>query len=164
MHVGIAVGVLLTLLGIADFLYQRWQHEQDLRMSREELKEERRQEEGDPHMRARIKKLQREMGTRMMHDVPTADVVLTNPTHYAVALKYDRATMPAPVVVAKGADHRAFRIMEIARQHNVPVLERKPLARALYGAVEVGREIPPELYLAVAEILTYLYRQNRYAG
>jgi flagellar biosynthetic protein FlhB len=161
IHVAAAVGVLLVILGIVDFAYQRWQFEQELMMTREEMKEERKQEEGDPHMRARIKRLQREMGQRLLAQVPRATVVLTNPTHFAVALRYERQSMPAPVVVAKGADFRAQRIIEIAQEHGVPVLERKPLARALYHTVPVGREIPPELYQAIAEVLAYLYRQTQ---
>lgn len=164
VRVAVVVGVSLVALGLVDFAYQRWRHEQQLRMTRQDLKEERRQDEGDPHVRARIKKLQREMNKKMLAEVPKATVVLTNPTHLAVALQYDRQTMDAPVVVAKGAQLRARRIVELAREAGVPVLERKPLAQALYRQVEVGQPIPPDLYRAVAEVLAYLYRLRRAAA
>jgi len=159
MRLGMAIAAALVLLGLADFAYQRVRLEMSLRMSRQELKEELREEEGDPHMRARVRKLQRELAQRrMMEEVPRASVVVTNPTHIAVALRYDRTRMAAPKVVAKGKGHLAKRIVEIARRHAVPVIERKPLAQALYRAVEVGQEIPVALYQAVAELLAYVYR------
>ena len=162
-QVALVVALSLVALGIIDYFFQRWRHEQNLRMSRQELKEERKDEEGDPHVRARIKKLQREAArNRMMQDVPTATVVLTNPTHLAVALKYERG-MAAPTVVAKGAGHVAHRIVNLARQHGVPVLERKPLARLLFKTTEVGQEIPPNVYQAIAEIVAYLYHLGRIA-
>jgi flagellar biosynthetic protein FlhB len=151
--------IVLALLAIADFAYQRWKHTQDLRMTYQEVKEEYRQSEGDPLLRSRIRSLQREMATkRMMAEVPTADVVITNPTHYAVALRYRRGADVAPRVVAKGADHLAQRIKAIAREHGVMLREDKLLARALYRAVDVGRFVPEELYRAVAEVLAYVYR------
>ena len=154
--------VILALLAIADFAYQRWKHTHDLRMTHQEVKEEYRQTEGDPLLRSRIRSLQREMATkRMMADVPTADVVITNPTHYAVALRYRRGKDAAPRVVAKGADHLAQRIKAVAREHGVMLREDKLLARALYRAVEVGRMVPEELYRAVAEVLAYVYRARR---
>jgi flagellar biosynthetic protein FlhB len=154
--------VILGLLAIADFGYQRWKHTQDLRMTHQEVKEEYRQTEGDPLLRSRIRSLQREMATkRMMADVPTADVVITNPTHYAVALRYRRGEDAAPRVVAKGADHLAQRIKAVAREHGVMLREDKLLARALYRAVEVGRMVPEDLYRAVAEVLAYVYRARR---
>lgn len=157
MHVALAIVGTWIGLALVDYLFQRFRHEQDLRMSRRELVEEQKQDQGDPQVRARIKKLQREAASRRsLRDVPRATVVIANPTHFAVALRYDRATMRAPRVVAKGADILARRIIEIARQHQVPVLERKPLARALFAAVQLGEEIPFELYQAVAEILALL--------
>jgi flagellar biosynthetic protein FlhB len=161
---GLAIAAAMVVIGLLDYLFQRWRHEQDLKMTRRELKEERREDEGDPHMRARIRKLQREVGQRrMMQEVPNASVVITNPTHIAVALQYERGLMNAPRVVAKGADLLAMQIRRIAERHGVPVLERKPLARALYLAVDVDQEIPAEFYHAIAEILAYIYRLNRAA-
>jgi flagellar biosynthetic protein FlhB len=132
-------------------------------MSRQEIKEETKSTEGDPLVKSRIKSVQREMARRrMMDDVPTADVVITNPTHLAVALKYDREKAAAPYVVAKGRDLIAARIREIARENGVPIVEDKPLARSLYKSVEIGQEIPVDLYKAVAGVLAYVYRlKNR---
>jgi len=161
---GLAIAAALVVVGLLDYLFQRWRHEQDLKMTRRELEEERREEEGDPHMRARIRKLQREVGQqRMMQDVPNATVVVTNPTHISVALQYERGLMSAPKVVAKGADLLAMQIRRIAERHDVPILERKPLAQALYLAVDVGQEIPAEFYHAIAEILAHIYRLSRAA-
>lgn len=152
------VWVVAVIAGI-DYVYQRWVYEKGLRMSREEIKEEMKEMEGDPIVKARIKSIQRELARkRMMQDVPKADVVVTNPTHIAVALKYDREKASAPIVVAKGAGLIAEKIKEIARKHRVPVIENKPLARNLFKHVEIGREIPAALYKAVAEILAYVYR------
>lgn len=152
------VWVLAIIAGI-DYLYQRWSFEKGLRMSKDELKEENKETEGDPHIRARIKSLQREMARkRMMQDVPTADVIVTNPTHLSVAIRYDRSKSDTPVVVAKGAGHLAMKIRELAAEHNVPLVENKPLARHLYKNVEVGMQIPVDVYKAVAEVLAYVYR------
>ena len=149
--------VLVVLAGI-DLMFQRWQHERDLRMSKQEVKDEYRQREGDPMIRSRIRAVQREMAMkRMMSSVPDATVVITNPTHLAIALKFDRS-MQAPVVVAKGAGVIAQRIRAIANENDVPVVEQKPLARALYKSVDIDGYIPAELYHAVAEILAYVYR------
>ncbi len=162
-YVGLAVALSLVSFGMLDFLFQRWRHDQQLRMSRQELKDERKDEEGDPHVRAKIKKMQREAAKhQMLRDVPRATVVLTNPTHLAIALKYERG-MAAPVVVAKGAGHVARRIVQLARKNDVPVLERKPLARLLFQTTEVGQEIPPNVYRAIAEIVAYLYQLGRVA-
>ncbi|MGI6604160.1 MAG: flagellar biosynthesis protein FlhB [bacterium] len=153
----------LTVLGLAflDYLYQRWEHEQGLKMSRQELKEEFKQTEGSPEIKARVRERQRQLArSRMMHRVPEADVVITNPTHYAVALKYDALSMDAPEVVAKGAGRIAERIKELARFHGVSVVEDKPLAQALYRAVDVGESIPAAFYQAVAEVLAYVYQQK----
>jgi len=142
-----------------DYLYQRWSFEKGLRMSKDELKEETKETEGDPHVRARIKAIQREMARkRMMQDVPTADVVVTNPTHLSVAIRYDRSKSDAPVVVAKGSGHLAMKIRELAAENNVPLVENKPLARHLYKHTEVGMQIPVDVYKAVAEVLAYVYR------
>ncbi len=150
-------GVFLFFAGI-DYVYQLWQHNQSLKMSKDEVKQEYKQMEGDPLIKGKIKEKQRMMAMRrMMQEVPTADVVVTNPTHYAVALKYDK-TMVAPVVVAKGQDLIAQRIKEIAKDNKVMVMENKPLARALYAMASIGDVVPPELYQAVAEVLAYVYR------
>ncbi|WP_456433537.1 flagellar biosynthesis protein FlhB [Thermosulfuriphilus sp.] len=149
----------IALVAIFDFFYQRFEFERNLRMTRQEVKEEFKQTEGDPHVKARIRSIQREMARkRMMAEVPQADVVITNPTELAVALKYVPGEMEAPKVVAKGAGHLARRIREIAREHGVPVIENRPLAQGLFRQVEVGDFIPQELYQAVAEILAYVYR------
>ncbi len=152
---------MLILLAALDWTFQKWQHDENLKMTKKEVKEEHKDIEGDPQIKARIRAIQMEAARRrMMVDVPTADVVVTNPTHFAVALKYVPGD-PAPKVVAKGKDHVAQKIKEIARQSRVPVLENKPLARALHKAVKVGAFIPDELYKAVAEVLAYIYRLKR---
>ena len=149
---------VLVVLAILDYVYQRWDFEKGLKMSRQEIKDEFRQTEGDPLIKARIKRIQREMARkRMMAKVPKADVVITNPDHIAVALKYDQAKMFAPVVVAKGTGFLAERIRELARQNTVPVIENKPLAQVLYKMVKVEEAIPENLYRAVAEVLAYVY-------
>ena len=151
----------LALLAIVDWTFQRQQHEQELKMSSQEVKQEYKEFEGDPQIKARIRGLQLEASRRrMLADVPTADVVITNPTHFAVALKYEPG-QPAPVVVAKGADFIAKKIREVARQSRVPVVENKPVARALYAEAEVGQMIPESLYQTVAEILAYVYRLRK---
>lgn len=149
-------------IGLADYAWHLWRREQRLKMTKQEMKQEQKEEGGDPHLRARMRKMQREMARRKgLKDVPEATVVLTNPTHYAVALKYDKNSSAAPIVVAKGSDALAKQIVRIARKHGVPVLERKPLTRALYKYVEIGKEIPNEFYQTIAEILAFLYRQKR---
>jgi len=152
------VGLVLFALAILDYAYQRYRIEQSLKMSKQEVKDEMRSMDGDPKIKARRRQiaLQRII-QRIKKDVPTADVVVTNPTHFAVALQYDSKTMHAPKVVAKGQDLIALRIREIAVASGVPILERKPLARALYKMCEVGQEIPEEFYSTVAEILAYVY-------
>jgi flagellar biosynthetic protein FlhB len=160
MAMTIAIGLATTffVVGVADYSFQRFQHERDLRMSKQEIRDEHKEHEGDVNVKARIRNLQRESAKqRMLKQVPTATVVLTNPTHYAVALRYERNSKGAPVVVAKGHDALARRIVKIAREHGVSVIEKKPLARALYAMVEVNQEIPPQLYRAIAEILAYIY-------
>jgi flagellar biosynthetic protein FlhB len=154
----LAVGLSYLVLAALDYAYQWWEHERSLRMTKQELREEVKHTEGNPLLRGRMRALHRQMATRrMMAEVPKADVVLRNPTHYAVALKYETGAMRAPRVVAKGARLMALRIIDTARKANVPVVENPPLARALYKAVAVGRDIPRELYRAVAEVLAYVY-------
>ena len=153
------VCLALIILAVLDYIYQRWQYEEDLKMTKQQVKDERKQQEGDPKVKSRIRKVQLEMASRrMMEAVPEADVVITNPVHLAVALQFDAAKMIAPVVVAKGAGHLAERIKEIARNHQVPIVEDKPLAQALHKMVEIGEYIPVELYRTVAEVLAYVYR------
>src|SRR3954447_3452917 len=156
--ISIRVGVLLLVLAIIDYAFQRYRIEKQLKMTKQEVKEEMRRMEGDPQIKQRRRQIavQRVM-QRIKKDVPTADVVVTNPTHFAVALKYEAGEMHAPRLIAKGADLIAFRIREIAAANGVPIVERPPLARSLYKLVEVGQEIPEQFYAAVAEILAYVY-------
>jgi flagellar biosynthetic protein FlhB len=157
-RLGLYTSFVLILLAAVDFFFQKWQHGRDLRMTKQEVKDEHRQREGDPLVRSRIRAVQREMAMkRMMDAVPEATVVVTNPTHLAVALKFER-DMQAPQVVAKGAGLIAERIKSIAYENDVPVIEQKPLARALFKSVEIDQYIPGDLYHAVAEILAYVYR------
>lgn len=155
-----AAAVILLILAVGDYVFQKYRHEEQLKMSRTEIKDEQRNEEGDPQVRARRRQIQREltMKERMIQDVPEATVVITNPTHLAIALKYERDETPAPVCVAKGRGHFARRIVAKAKENGIPVLQRKPLAHALFQTVNVGDEIPPLLYVAVSEILAYLFR------
>jgi len=153
---------LLVVLAALDYAYQRYRYERDLRMTKEELKDEVKEREGDPLVRSRLRSLQRALARRRMtRDVARADVVVTNPVELAVALRYEATSMRAPRVVAKGARRMARLIKEIARRHGVPLVENRPLAQALYRMVEVGEEIPPLLYRAVAELLAYIYRLRR---
>ena len=153
------VVVALVVLAIFDYLFQRWQHEQRLKMTKQELREELKQTEGDPQLRSRVRQIQREMSrARMMQNVPKADVVVTNPTHFAVALEYEREAMTAPKVTAKGADFVAERIKAIARENDVPIVENPPVAREIYNLVEIGDEVPEQFFRTVAEILAYVYR------
>ena len=155
-------GLLSIPVALADFLYRRWEYEESLKMSKEEVKEERKQYEGHPLIKSAIRKRQREIAMRrMMAEVPKASVVITNPTHYAVALKYERGKMHAPKVVAKGVDRVALRIKEVALESGVPVEENPELARALYQCCEVGDYIPEEFYRVVAKILAKVYRRQR---
>ena len=151
------LGVLL-LLSFMDYFFQWREHEKNLMMSKQELKEEYKQSEGDPIVKGKIKQKQREMAMgRMMQDVPTADVIITNPTHYAVAIKYDRDKFDAPYLVAKGVDIIAENIKKIAKENDVPIVENKPLARGIYASIDIDDAIPEELYEAVAEVLAYVY-------
>ena len=158
LKLGFYTCLVLTVLAAVDYLFQQWQHGRDLRMTKQEIKDEHRQSEGDPMIRSRIRAVQREMAMRrMMESVPDATVVITNPTHLAVAIKFERS-MPAPQVVAKGAGVIAEKIKALAQAHDVPIIEQKPLARALYKHVEIDQYIPADLYHAVAEMLAYVYR------
>jgi flagellar biosynthetic protein FlhB len=154
----------LAIIAAIDVPFQLWQYHDRLKMTYEELKREARESEGDPHLKARIRSQQRELArSRMMSAVPRADVVVTNPTHFAVALKYESGTMGAPTVVAKGMNLIAQRIRELAGENQVPVLEAPPLARALYRHTDVGEQIPAPLYTAVAEVMAYVYQLNQFA-
>jgi flagellar biosynthetic protein FlhB len=156
--IGLRVGVALLVLAIIDYAWQRYRLEKQLKMSKQEIKEEMRRMEGDPRIKQRRRQIAMQMANqRLKKDVPTADVIVTNPTEFAVALKYDAGAMHAPRVIAKGQGTMAKRIREIAIANGVPILERKPLARALYKLCEVGQEIPEQFYSAVAEILAYVY-------
>ena len=165
LKVAIVIAGAITVVAGADYFYQRYEWERSLRMSHQELKEEHRDAEGDPMIKSRVRAVQRDMmRKRMMAAVPTADVVVTNPTHLAIALKYDTANMSAPIVVAKGAGHLAERIRAVARQHGIVVVENKFVARTLYKLVDVGREIPVDLYRAVAEILAFVFRARGFTS
>lgn len=162
IQIGLACSVVLVLISIIDFVYQRYDHEKNIRMSKQEVKDEHKKMEGDPEIQAKIKEKQRHMAMhRMMQEVPEADVVITNPTHFAVALKYDGDRMEAPIVTAKGADYVAFKIKEIAKAHDVTTLENRSLARSLYWQAELGEAIPETFFKAVAEILAYVYRLKK---
>ena len=151
----------MLVLGYIDKKYQHYEYEKSIKMTKQEIKDEQKDTEGDPKVKARIKSIQMQMARqRMMSSVPKADVVVTNPTHYAVAIQYDKTVAPAPMVVAKGVDYLAFHIKEIAKANNVPIVENRPVARALYNSVPVDGVIPSDLYVAVAEILAFVYRQK----
>ncbi|MFL1406234.1 flagellar biosynthesis protein FlhB [Marinobacter sp. M1N3S26] len=151
------------IIAVIDVPFQLYDHQKKLRMTKQEVKDEYKDTEGKPEVKGKIRQLQREMAQRrMMQDVPTADVVITNPTHYAVALKYDQKRMGAPVVVAKGNDEVAFKIMEIAREHKVELLRTPPLTRAVYHNTKVGEEIPDGLYMAVAQVLAYIFQLRQF--
>lgn len=155
------VGFFMAVLAGFDYLFQRWEIEKKMRMTKQEVKDELKSREGDPLIRARIRRVQREMANkRMMEAVPKADVIITNPTHIAVALKYDNTTV-APKLVAKGAGIIADKIKEIAREKNIPIIENKPLARTIYKTLKLGQVIPRELYTAVAEVLSYVYKLKK---
>jgi flagellar biosynthetic protein FlhB len=159
LDLGLRVAILLLVLALLDYGFQRWKFEQDIRMTDEEMREEMKMMNGDPQLIARRRAVQRQLVmNRMNNAVPESDVVITNPTELAVALRFDAETMPAPIVVAKGAGHAAARIRKIALDSGVPVIERKPLAQALFKHVEVGAMIPAEEYAAVAEVLRYVYQ------
>lgn len=157
--IGVRVGVLLLVLGTADYLWERGKLERSLKMTKTEVRDEHKQSEGNPEARSAVRQRQRAMARkRMMAAVPKATVVVTNPTHFAVALRWDEVTMAAPVLVAKGADLMAKRIRELAVEHNVPILENPPLARTLYAKVELDSPVPPDMYAAVAQIIAFVYK------
>ena len=159
---GIRISIVLLVLAILDYAYQRWQYESDIKMTKQEVKDEMKRYEGDPKIKERRIKTQRAIAyQRMMHNVPKANVVITNPTELAIALQYEREAMAAPKVVAKGAGYVARKMRETAVAHGIPIVEKKPLAHALYKSVEVGQEIPADLYQAVAEILAYVYELDK---
>jgi flagellar biosynthesis protein FlhB len=159
MKIGITISAIYLVIGVADLLYQRFEHAKQLRMSKQDIKDEYKKTEGDPLIKHKIKEKQRQVSrSRMMQEVPNAQVLITNPTHFAVAIAYEAGKMSVPVVVAKGADYLALKMREVAKEHRVVIMENKPLARALYANVEIGEEIPEDLFKAVAEILAYVYR------
>ncbi len=143
---GIRISALYMIIALADFIYQKLKFKNDMKMTKQEIKEEFKQQEGDPQIKGKIRQ-----------DLPQADVVITNPTHYAVAIKYDPEVADAPLVIAKGEAHLAARIKEVAKENGIEIVENKPLARMLYANVEVGQAVPPELYQAVAEVLAFVY-------
>ena len=153
------VVLVMIAIGIADYLFQRWQHRRDLMMTQYEARQELKELEGDPRIRQRIRGIQRQMAMqRMMREVPEAEVVITNPTTYAVAIRYDAANMDAPRVTAKGARLLAERIRQVAIEHNVPIVERPDLARTLYRTIDIGQSVPGDLFRTVAEVLAYVYQ------
>jgi flagellar biosynthetic protein FlhB len=160
-NLGLRVGGAYLVLAFADYLYQRWNLMRSLKMTKEEVKEEAKQQEGNPLIKGQVRQRARRLARmRMMKKVPQADVVITNPTHFAVALQYHRETMSAPRVVAKGAALIAQRIRQIAQENHVPIVENPPIARALYSTVEVEQDVPPELYVAVAEVFAFIYNMK----
>lgn len=159
LDLGLKISLIYLLIGLADYIYQKIKFKKEMRMTKEEVKEEFKQTEGDPQVKRKIRSKMMEVSRRrMMQQVPEADVVITNPTHLAVAIKYDKDVADAPVLLAKGADYLALKIKEIAKEHNIEIVENKPLARMLYYNVEIGAEIPPELYQMTAEVLAYVYK------
>lgn len=155
---GIRISALYMVIALGDYIYQRVKFSNDMKMTKQEIKEEFKQMEGDPQIKGQIRAKMREASRRrMMQDLPKADVVITNPTHYAVAIQYDPEIADAPVVIAKGEDYMAARIKEVARENQIEIVENKPLARMLYANVDIGQAVPPELYQAVAEVLAFVY-------
>ena len=162
LDTGLKISIAYLLIGIADYIYQKYKFSEDMKMTKQEVKDEYKNTEGNPEIKGRQRQKMREVSQRrMMQDVPKADVVITNPTHYAVAIKYDAETSKAPIVLAKGEDYLAKKIKETAKEHQVEIVENKPLARMLYANVDIGQEIPPELYQAVAEVLAMVYNTRQ---
>ncbi len=160
--IALKLALVLLILGIVDYAYQRWQRTTDLRMTKQEVKEEMKRMDGDPLVKQRRARVAKQLAMqRTAQAIPQADVIVTNPTHFAIALKYDSAKMKSPKVIAKGADFMALRIRQLAMQHDIPLVERKDVARGLYHAVEVGEEVPAKFYAAIAEILAYVYRLSK---
>ncbi len=161
LDVGLQIAIVFVFVGLVDYFYQRWKFADEMKMTKQEVKDEYKNTEGDPQIKGRIRQKMREASQRrMMQDVPKADVVITNPTHFAVAIKYDAEVSKAPIVVAKGEDFLAQKIKEVAKENNVEIVENKPLARMLYHNVDIGAEIPPELYQSVAEVLAMVYHMK----
>lgn len=159
INTGLKIAAVFVVVAFADYGFQKWKFMRDMRMTKQEVKEEYKSTEGDPQIKGKIRqRMMQASRRRMMNNLPQADVVITNPTHFAVAIKYDKKVAEAPLVLAKGADYMAQKIKDTAREHNIEIVENKPLARALYANTEVGDEIPPELYVPVAEILAAVYR------
>ncbi len=159
INLGIKISAVYLVVGLADYIYQKFKYKKDLRMSKQEVKDEYKKQEGDPQVKGRIKSKMREVSQRrMMQKLPEADVVITNPTHFACAIKYDKEVAEAPVLIAKGADYVAQKIKDAAKEYNIPIVENKPLARMLYYNVDLDSEIPQELYQMTAEVLAYVYR------
>lgn len=161
INMGLRISLVFMIIAFADLIYERWKFKEDIKMTKQEVKDEYKNAEGDPQIKGKIRQKMREASQRrMMQDVPKADVVITNPTHFAVAIRYDAEEGSAPKVLAKGADFLAQKIKEIARENNVEIVENKPLARMLYANVDVGQEVPPELYQSVAEVLAMVYKMQ----
>lgn len=159
INIGLKISAIFLIIAAADFMFQKWKFKRDMRMTKQEVKEEYKMSEGDPQIKGKIRsKMQEASRRRMMQDLPKADVVITNPTHYAVAVVYDKDIADAPIVVAKGADYLAAKIKEEAKKNNIYIMENKPLARSLYANVEIGQQVPSELYVAVAEVLAAVYK------
>lgn len=156
--VGLRISLIYMIIAFADYIYQKYKFKEDMKMTKQEIKEEFKQSEGDPQIKGKIRQKMREASMRrMMQNLPQADVVITNPTHYAVAIKYDPQVADAPIVIAKGEDFLAAKIKEVAKEHSIEIVENKPLARMLYANVDIGQAVPPELYQAVAEVLAFVY-------
>lgn len=158
VNIGMRISLLFVVIAVFDYFYQKWKFKEDMKMTKQEVKDEYKQSEGDPKVKSQQRaRMQQAARRRMMQDLPNADVVITNPTHLAVAILYDKEAHEAPIVVAKGADYLAAKIREVARENDIEIVENKPLARMLYHNVDLGAEIPPELYQTVAEVLAYVY-------
>lgn len=162
IDLGLQISFVFLIIGFADYIYQKFKFKKDMRMTKQEVKDEFKNSEGDPQIKSKIRARMREASQRrMMQELPQADVVITNPTHLAAAIKYDKESSDAPILIAKGADYLAMKIKEVAKENNIEIVENKPLARMLYYNVELGAEIPPELYQMTAEVLAYIYGLNK---
>ncbi len=159
IEIGLKISIFFMVIAAVDYMYQKWKFNEDMKMTKQEVKDEFKSTEGDPQIKGKIRRRMMETSQRrMMQNLPKADVVITNPTHFAVAILYDKEVADAPIVVAKGVDYLAQKIKDVARENHVEIVENKPLARSLYANVEVGGQVPPELYVAVAEVLAAVYR------
>jgi len=163
--IGLMIAIFLLVLGVIDFAFQKWKFKNDMKMTKQEIKDERKQTEGDVQIKSKMRAMMQAFAqNRMKENVPHADVIIANPIHYAIAVKYDAEEMAAPLCVAKGARRMAIAIKEIAKEHNIPIVENPPLAQGLYKSVEVGSFVPPNFYHSVAEVLAYVYRLNEKLG